>query len=224
MFRRKSNADAGVTTAPEASADLPASQQPKGRPTPTRKEAEAARKAALQGTTDPKAATKEARESRRQQQVDARAALVSGDENRLPLRDKGPVKAWVRDRVDGRISIGEVFIPVAVLVLVLGFVRVQAVQVVLLYVWAFMLIGVVVDSLYLWWVLRRGLAANFPDLDPKINIAYDAKNHIVYGTKGALFYGIVRSLQMRLMRLPKPKVRWNGAPKPSKAAKAAKAK
>jgi hypothetical protein len=218
VFRRKNDAPQTVDSASER-VDLPDAQQPKGRPTPSRKEAEAARKAALTGTTDPKSAKKADREARRQAQVEARAGLASGDENRLPARDRGPVKAFVRDRVDGRISAGEVFIPVAILVLVMGFVRIPWVQVALLYLWVIMLVAVVIDAGYTAFTLRRALPEKFPDADPRSSVGHDDRGRLVYGTKGAILYGILRSLQMRIMRLPKPKIRWNGTPVPPKAAK-----
>ena len=218
MFRRKNDAAQAVDASPVPD-DLPEAQQPKGRPTPSRKEAEAARKASLTGTTDPKAAKRADRDARRQQQAEARAGLASGDENRLPARDRGPVKAFVRDRVDGRISAGEIFIPVAILVLIMGFVRIPWVQVALLYLWVIMLVAVVLDALYLSYSVRRALAVKFPDADPRTNVGHDDRGRLVYGTKGAILYGILRSLQMRIMRLPKPKVRWNGTPVAPKAAK-----
>jgi hypothetical protein len=202
VFRRKTT-DA---PAPEPSDEVSSSAlQGKGRPTPTRKEAEAARKAALTGVpSDPKAARKAAREADKQARYDARVALQSGDERRLPARDAGPVRSFVRDAVDGRRSAGELFIPVAVAVLVLGFVRVSWVQVVLLWLWAVMLIGVVLDSLWLIWRLRRELPAQFPDAAAR---------------KGAISYGVLRSLQLRRLRLPPPKVKANGTPVVPKAAK-----
>jgi hypothetical protein len=199
VFRRKPS-EAAPTDVPESL------NQGKGRPTPTRKEAEAARKAALTGTTDPKAAKRASRDAERKARMDAQAALRAGDEKRLPTRDRGPVKSFVRDVVDGRISLGEIFIPVAVLVLVLGFVRVDIVQVILLWVWLFMLIGVVIDSLFIAYRLRSDLPHRFPDED----------------RKGAILYGVIRSLQIRKLRLPPPKVRWNGKPLPPKTPKAAK--
>ena len=217
MFRRKSTDETAVPT-PEAETGT----QGKGRPTPTRKEAEAARKAALTATVDPKSARKAGREAQRQARYEAQQGLRSGDPKKLPARDAGPVKAWVRDVVDGRISMGEIFIPVAVLVLVLGFVRVSAVQVALLWVWLFVLIGVVVDSLFLVWRLRRTLPVQFPDADPKVTIGLDSRGQVAYGLKGATTYAVIRSLQIRALRLPKPKVRWNGTPVKPKAAKPAK--
>jgi hypothetical protein len=214
VFRRKP-AEASPTDVPEPQT------QGKGRPTPTRKEAEAARKAALVGTVDPKTAKRVSRDADRKARFEAQAALRAGDERALPVRDRGPVKAYVRDAVDGRISLGELFIPVAVAVLVLGFVRVQIVQVILLWVWLFMLIGVVVDSLFIVWRLRGGLRTAFPDADPAIGGSRDERGHEVYGTKGAALYGVIRSLQIRKLRLPPPKVRWNGQPRTPKAPKPA---
>jgi hypothetical protein len=215
VFRRKP-AEASPTDVPESL------NQGKGRPTPTRKESEAARKAALTGTVDPKTAKRASRDAERKARMDAQAALRAGDEKRLPSRDRGPIKAFVRDAVDGRISLGEIFIPVAVLVLVLGFVRVQIVQVILLWVWLFMLIGVVIDSLFIAWRLRSTMPAAFPDADPKVGTVRDERGNDVYGTKGAILYGVIRSLQIRKLRLPPPKVRWNGKPLPPKTPKPAK--
>lgn len=196
MFRRQK--DQPVTPVEVATPDpASASAQGKGRPTPTRKEAEAARKAAKTGIpSDPKAARKAARDADRKARYEQQQALRNGDPNRLPPRDAGPVRAWVRDHVDGRISAGELFIPVAVLVLLLGFVRIQIVQVALLWVWAITLAAVVADTLWLIYRLRKQLPERFPD---------DEK-------KGAITYGVMRSLQLRSLRLPKPKVRWNGQP------------
>lgn len=197
MFRR-SRPEASPTEVPS---DPLSPGQPKGRPTPTRKESEAVRKAALVGAPDSKASRRASRDATRTARYEARAALQSGDVRRLPARDAGPVKAHVRDVIDRRRSAGELFIPVAVAVLVLGFVKVNAVQVVLLWAWSAMLIGVVGDSLYLLWRLRRQLPEAFPDDD----------------RRGAITYGILRSLQIRRLRLPPPKFKANGQPTVPKA-------
>jgi Protein of unknown function (DUF3043) len=202
VFRRKSASEpAAAPAAPEQTA-----AQGKGAPTPTRKEAEAARKAALTGVpSDPKAARKAARDADRQARYEARLALQAGDERRLPARDAGPVKSWVRDAIDGRRSAGELFIPVAVAVLVLGFVRIGWVQVALLWVWLVMIVGVVLDSLWIIWRLRRELPQHFPEASDR---------------KGAISYGVLRSLQLRRLRLPPPKVKANGQPVVPKAKRA----
>jgi hypothetical protein len=193
----------GADTEPPAPVEVqerPASQQSKGRPTPSRKDAEAARKQTLKIPADPKAAKKAARQRAGQERAQAQAALRSGDERHLPARDAGPVKAFAREYVDSRISAGEFFIPVAVAVLVLGFIKAPAVAQLLVWVWVLMLVAVVVDSVYLWFRLSRLLPAKFPHET----------------VRGAVPYAIMRSLQIRRLRLPRPKVKVGGRPVPPK--------
>lgn len=195
MFRRNKTVEP-VGDVPVVDPSLPADQQPKGKPTPSRKEAEAARKATLSGAADPKASKNASREARAQERESSRAALMSGDPKRLPPRDAGPVKAYVRDFIDRRLSIGELFIPVAIVVLLLGFLHVDWVQVVLTYLWIFMLLGVVLDGLWIAYRLKRGLARDLPNEN----------------ASGATFYGIMRALQLRRFRLPPPRVGLGGKP------------
>ena len=171
--------------------------QAKGRPTPTRREAEAARKAALKIPKDPRAARKAARERDRKARMEARAGLSTGDERYLPARDRGPVRAFTRDFVDSRFTVAEYFIFIALAVLVLGFIPHPAVQLVVSVLW-FVLIAVIgVDSSYLLWRLGRQLSERFPDPAER---------------KGARFYALLRSLQLRRLRLPPPRVKRGGAP------------
>ena len=169
----------------------------KGRPTPTRKEAEAARKAALKAPADPKAAKRAERDRQRDERVKARQALVAGDERALPPRDAGPVKAFTRDFVDRRRSVGEIFIPVALLVLVLGFIRNPIVITVTYYTWLVMLVAIVLDSAWLLYRLKKALSEQWPDKADR---------------KGTSFYAAMRSLTIRRLRLPPPKVKAGGAP------------
>jgi hypothetical protein len=203
VFRRKESAE---SIAAPTDPNLPAAQQAKGRPTPSRKEAEAARKSATITGSDPKASKKAAKEADRAARAKARAGLASGDPRQLPARDAGPVKAYVRDFIDGRWSMGEFFIPIAVVVLLLGFIQVQIVQVILLWTWSIMLVGVVLDTMWIVYRLRRAIAENVPNGDQR----------------GAISYGVMRALQLRRFRLPPPKIRANGDPVKPKAPKVAK--
>lgn len=174
----------------------------KGRPTPTRKEAEAARRQALKGPTDPKARRKLEREQVRQQRIAAREALMAGDERALPARDAGPAKSFVRDYIDGRRTLAEYFIIIAVVVLIVGLFRIPTIQVVVSVVWFAMLVLLVVDMSILLLRLRKQLAEKFPDPADR---------------KGTLFYGAMRALQIRRLRLPPPKVKPGGRPVQPKA-------
>ncbi len=202
LFRRSGStnpADEAAVAVDDA--DRPRAQQGKGRPTPTRKEAEAARKQTLKVPNDPKAARKAARSRAAAERSAARAALMSGDEKNLPPRDAGPVKAYVREYVDSRRSAGEFFIPVAVAILLLGWF--PALAQVLVFAWVAMLIGVVADSGYVFYRLRKVLPEKFP-----------RENR-----SGAIPYALMRSIQIRRLRLPKPKVKAGGAPVTPRARK-----
>lgn len=172
-------------------------RSPKGRPTPSRKEAEAARKQQLKIPKDPKAAKKAARERDREARAAARAGMMAGDERYLPARDRGPARAFTRDFVDSRFTVAEFFIFVAIAVLVLGFVRNQAVQsFVSLAFFAFTAV-IVIDTLILLWTLNKRAKEQFPDKADR---------------KGITLYAMLRTLQLRRLRLPPPRVRRGGAP------------
>lgn len=203
MFRRSAAPEPEATAAGSDAAPTG-----KGHATPTRKEAEAARKAALKVPSDPKAAKKAMRERERAARVEARSALVAGDEKKLPARDAGPVRAFARDFVDRRRSVGEIFVPVAVLVLVLGFVRNPVLVAVTYYVWLVMLVLVAADIIWVAVRLNKALKEQWPDKADR---------------KGVTFYASMRSLTLRRLRLPPPKVKAGGAPVPPKTPKAPKA-
>ena len=195
MFGRKPSPAAEEPAAHVGEEQDPRS--PKGRPTPSRKEAEAARKQQLKIPKDPKAAKKAARERDREARAAARAGMMAGDERYLPARDRGPARAFTRDFVDSRFTVAEFFIFVAIAVLVLGFVRNQAVQsFVSLAFFAFTAV-IVIDTLILLWTLNKRAKEQFPDKADR---------------KGITLYAMLRTLQLRRLRLPPPRVRRGGAP------------
>ncbi len=191
MFGRK---QAPVEAAPENPVD-PATG--KGRPTPSRKEAEAARKQSLRLPKDPKAAKKAARERDREARAQQRAALMAGDERALPARDQGAVKRYVRDFVDSRFTIAEYFIFVALVVLVAGFIPNPVVQLGVSITWMALIALVAFDEIFLLVRLNSALRKRFPDKAER---------------KGALWYAGLRTLQLRRFRLPPPRVRRGETP------------
>ncbi|GGB92930.1 DUF3043 domain-containing protein [Cellulomonas carbonis] len=189
---RRSPADDDATTHDEASAATPAG---KGRPTPTRREAEAARRRPLV-PADRKAAAKTARAAQREQRQREYEAMLSGDERFLPLRDKGPVRRYVRDFVDGRRNLGEYFIPFSLVavgaVLLVGFLDAEIAAVttlVVIFVLYAMMLITVVDGFILSRQLRKRVAARFGEVP-----------------RGVVMYGVIRAFQIRSRRLPRPKV------------------
>ena len=183
MFRRQKS-----ESAPTVVAEPPAATKPggKGRPTPTRREAEAAARARAKANLDPRASKKQQRQFRAEKSREIRQAIKDGDERYLPKRDQGPVRRFVRDYVDTRLSMAEFALPLlfASLLLtsanatVLGSAIMQGTLVI-----------VVVDSIFLRWRMRRELKRRFPD----------------ESLKGTTTYAFMRTLQMRFLRLPKAK-------------------
>jgi hypothetical protein len=169
----------------------------KGRPTPTRKEAEAARKHALHVPKDAKEAKKAARARAAEERSEQRAALMSGDERALPARDAGPVKKYVRDYIDGRFAAAELFLPLALVVLVSAFVPNSSIKAFVTMLWMVITIVIIADTTLLTWRMNRELRKRWPDAADR---------------KGASLYGVMRVLQFRRLRLPPPAVRRGGAP------------
>ncbi|ANH91175.1 membrane protein [Streptomyces sp. Tu 6176] len=166
-------------------------QAPKGRPTPKRSEAQGQRRSVANTPTNRKEAAKRQREERRVQMERQRQALASGDERYLPARDKGPVRKFARDFIDSRFNIAEFFLPMAVVILVLSMVRVGYLQNLALLLWLVVIVLIVLDSVLSVFRLKKRLAERFPD----------------QSRKGAVAYALMRSLQMRRLRLPKPQVK-----------------
>jgi hypothetical protein len=159
----------------------------KGRPTPTRKEAQAAAKARAKAPADRKEAARVLREGRARTNAQMREGMRTGDERYLPPRDKGPVRRFVRDWVDARLNMAELLLPLLLLIMVTS----PFAQSLANGLWSATILVVAVDTAYVVFRLRRELARRFPDRS----------------TKGAVGYGLLRSLQLRWIRMPKRKVK-----------------
>jgi Protein of unknown function (DUF3043) len=185
--------------APAAKAPVTGSQQtrardpqaPKGRPTPKRSVAQTQRRSVANTPMTRKEAARRQREARREQLERQRQALATGDERYLPARDKGAVRRFARDFVDARYNMAEFFVPLAVVILILSMVRVGSVQSIALLLWLVVIVCIVLDSVVTAIRIRRRLAERFPN----------------ESTRGAVAYALMRSLQIRRMRMPKPQVK-----------------
>jgi hypothetical protein len=171
----------------DSAASREAAATGKGRPTPSRKEAEQLRKQQLK----PALTRKEQAARERELRMRSRAAMMAGDESALLPRDRGPVKRAVRDYVDGRFNAGELFLPGAILILVLGFIRNIEVQRFSFLLWFALMLVIVIDLIVLVFGLRKHLLAKFEPAQ----------------TKGTNFYAIMRALQIRRLRVPKTTAR-----------------
>ena len=186
-FLRRSQPD-------DVAAPTPPAAEPqalgKGRPTPKRKQAEAAHQRPLV-PADRKAAKRTAREADRAVRDREYQAMQTGDERYLPARDKGPVRRWVRDYIDARTSPGEFFLPVSIglVMATILFAQNEIASLIILVILYLIIFGVVIDALLLSRRLKKRLTAKFGTLP-----------------RGTLMYGTMRSFQMRRTRLPKPQV------------------
>ena len=161
----------------------------KGRPTPTRKEREAANKRPLV-PSDRKEAARLEKARINEERNKARLGLAKGEERYLPARDKGPQRKYVRDFVDARFSMGELMVPLMLVVIVMSLIPSFEVQLISTYVlWAFVLV-IIFDSWYVGALIKKRVTEKFG-----------------FTEKGLRWYAAMRSLQMRALRLPKPQVK-----------------
>ncbi|WP_432036766.1 DUF3043 domain-containing protein [Streptomyces sp. HD1123-B1] len=193
MFRSRSKDEQAATA--KVTADQPQQprdpQAPKGRPTPKRSDSQSQRRSLAKTPATRKDAAKRQREARRSDLARQREALASGDERYLPARDKGPVRRFARDFVDSRFVVAEFFLPLAVVILVLSMIRAGAMQSYVLLLWMVVIVMIVINSFIIAFQLKRRLRQRFPDEN----------------LRGAVPYALMRTLQMRRLRLPKPQVK-----------------
>lgn len=162
----------------------------KGKPTPKRKDVTVKPGASL-APAKTKAERKAQREELRAARIAQRNAFMRGDENALPARDRGPVRKFVRNIVDSRRNIGEYFLPIIFIVLLMSMTRNQAIALLSILIMYLIMLIAFIDGWFLGRRVKRLVAAKFPN----------------ESTKGLALYAFVRSTQMRRMRAPRPLVK-----------------
>jgi len=182
VFNRRGRDSA--TAEAEAQASV---EQGKGRATPKRRDAERERKERVRPPRDSREQRLQQKRKRVDERKKVRQGVDSGDERFLPSRDKGPVRKYVRDYVDGRLSAGEFFMPLAAAALIFMVFGASGLGGSLSSV---MILIVLFDSAFLAFTLRSLLGRRFPD-EPR---------------RGAIPYALMRALTWRSMRTPKPQV------------------
>ncbi|QBX54118.1 DUF3043 domain-containing protein [Nocardioides seonyuensis] len=189
MFRRtKSEAPTSAAPATTSTPDRPGA---KGRPTPSRKEAEAAARARAKAPRSRKEQMLAQRSARGDSTRRAREGMKAGEERYLLARDKGPVRRFIRDFVDVRFTFIELLVPLLVVSMIMGYSgndTAARLSNTLLFT---TLMLILVDFFFMRFRLRRELARRFPG----------------ESTKGSTLYALMRSMQMRFMRLPKAQVK-----------------
>lgn len=182
LFRR-TNTPADPPPAPPAPPVLATVESAKkDRPTPSRKEAEQARRQRVNRTLSKKEARVEASRQNR-------AARMKS----TVLRESTPEKALMRDYVDSRFNIGEFLLPSLVIILALSFLstalpRVTVFTTILMYLF---ILAVIIDGFLMWRGFKRVLATRLPQAP----------------TRGLLMYGMNRCIQIRRFRMPAPRLK-----------------
>lgn len=185
MFGRKSSQPTTID------AETLAKEDGKGRPTPRRRDQEAANKARAKTTLTRQERADALRQQRLAGQGKTRQAMRTGDERYLPARDRGPVKRFVRDWVDSHFMVGEALLPLLVVVLLLSFVSGHRFALIGDVVVVLVVVVVAVNSVAMHFALRRELAKHCPG----------------QSYAGTTYYAILRSTQLRFLRMPKPQVK-----------------
>jgi Protein of unknown function (DUF3043) len=188
VFRRQSRAEPATTETPDTEVIKEAG---KGRPTPKRRDSQRPRRQLGVAPKDRKEAVRQQREANRAQRAKVREAMQTGDDRYLPARDKGPVRRFARDFIDSRRSAAEFFLLGALLILLLSFFPSTTISFAVGIAWIGICVMIIVDSIFITRRLKREIHARFPNED----------------SKGVVAYTLLRSMQFRGLRMPKPRVR-----------------
>jgi hypothetical protein len=161
----------------------------KGRATPSRKEAEAARKKAMKTPITRKEQLKREREARAKIRERQQEAMKTGDERYLPLRDRGPVRRFARDYIDRRYLVAEYLLPILIVAFIVTSLPQPWAGIGLL-MWLGTTLLTIVDETVLVRRLKKEARRRFPD----------------ESLKGLTLYVLLRSTQLRRWRLPRAQI------------------
>lgn len=129
---------------------------------------------------------------RREAATTRRERMMAGDEKYLLPRDRGPVKAYVRDLVDSRRNIAGLFMPLALIVVLVILLPSPVIQSYVSLLSMAMLLTMIIEGVLLGRLVTRRARARFP-------------NEPVSGVNLG-FYALTRATQLRRLRVPKPRV------------------
>ena len=183
--------------APDTEADSPigrprpAFTAPKGAPTPKRSAAQANRRQPYQAPSDRKAASKQSRDRNRGERIRRTDAYQRGEQWALPQKDQGPVRALARDVTDARRGVGEYYM-IFVIVAVAGLLVLPDS---LKYVADLLVLALIVIIAVEGWFVGRKVKR------------LAAERHPGQSTRGVTAYVMFRSINLRRLRMPKPRVK-----------------
>jgi hypothetical protein len=162
----------------------------KGRPTPKRSEAERRRRQPYSAPKDRKEAARGQRTRDRDERGRRLEAVRRGEDWALPARDRGPVKALARDYVDSKRRFSEFYMYGLIVLLVMLFIRVPIVQTMVPALVIAAIAIMIVEGYFIGRRVRAMAAERLPG----------------QSTSGIAIYAAMRALQIRRLRMPKPRV------------------
>jgi hypothetical protein len=201
-FLRRNSADntdaAAAGAEPEVEEPTAKAYTPgKGRATPKRRDVEARKRGpvapAPKTTREAMRRNRGTKDDRRSAARERRERMMAGDDKYLMPRDRGPVKAYVRDVVDSRRNLLGLFMPLAILVFVALLIPNFQVQQYATLLCLVMLVAMIFEGIINGRRIARLARERFP------------KEVIKGGSIG--WYAFVRGSQIRKLRVPKPRVR-----------------
>jgi Protein of unknown function (DUF3043) len=170
----------------------------KDRATPSRREAETARKMRLGGMpADPRERRRAERSARSDSFQRQRQALRSGDAKNFPARDYGPTRAFVRDYVDGRLRLLEFLMPLVVVAWFTLILHNTSIYIYASFVMELVVVLGIVLGVMLNVRVKRAVREQFGDSE----------------VRGTGFYAFSRAAMPRVLRQPKPTITFTGKPK-----------
>ena len=198
MFRRRqpTTAESPVEDAAAAGPDAdaaaarPGTTAGKGRPTPKRSESERRRRP-FTAPGDRKEANRQYRDRQRQERTRRQQGVQRGEQWALPPRDRGPVKALARDYVDSRRRLSEFYMYGLLVLLALLFVRNALVQSIVPLLVLIAVMIMLVEGIFIGRRVRTLAEERLPGEN----------------TRGVRLYAAMRALQIRRLRMPKPRIK-----------------
>ncbi|MCI1219879.1 MAG: DUF3043 domain-containing protein [Bifidobacterium sp.] len=180
----------------EAQQPIETTQEPegKGRPTPRRKQSEARNLRPLV-PKDRHAQSKDAKAKLRARENAEYEAMRSGDTAHMPKAERLPWRVYIRDYVDARFNLGEFFMPVVFVILIISmFVSMKWpwLSIPIMIVMYVYLLVAIVDVVIMWRTLKKKLNERF------------GERATARGSRSAS-YAWSRAIQLRRWRLPKPR-------------------
>ena len=191
MFRRRPD----QAEAPAQTAEAPESTRPgytpgKGRPTPKRSEAER-RHGPYSAPSDRKGASADYRARQKAERGRRYAAMQRGEDWALPVKDRGPARALTRDYVDSRRRLSEYYMYALVVLMVLVFIKTPIVVSLIPGLVILLVLIMLVEGVFIGRKARKLAAERLPNEN----------------ARGLGLYAAMRALQIRRLRMPKPRIR-----------------